>query len=79
MKILSIDTSSKIASVAILEDNKVLKEMHDETEKEHSQTLMPMIKEILEKSEVILDDIDFLATNIGPRLIHRDSNRNSYS
>lgn len=72
MKILSIDTSSKIASVAILEENKVLEEMHDETEKEHSQTLMPMIKEILEKSKVKLDDIGLIATNIGPRVIHRN-------
>lgn len=66
MKILSIDTASKIASVAILEDNNVIEQMHDNTEKEHSITLMPMIKEILEKSNITLDDIDLIATNIGP-------------
>lgn len=72
MKILSIDTSSKIASVAIIDENEVLEEMHDETEKEHSQTLMPMIKKILEKAKVRLDDIGLIATNIGPRVIHRN-------
>lgn len=66
MKILAIDTASKIASVAILEDNRVIQQMNDNTEKEHSITLMPMIKEILEKSKLTLDDIDLIATNIGP-------------
>ena len=48
MKVLSIDTSSKIASVAIIEDGRVLDEMHILSEEEHSQTLMPMIeKELL--------------------------------
>lgn len=79
MKILAIDTASKIASVAILEDSKVVKQMNDTTEKEHSITLMPMIKEILEKTKLTLDDIDLIATNIGPRLIYRNTYRDSNS
>lgn len=79
MKILAIDTSSKIGSVAIIENSKVIAQLHDETEKEHSITLMPMIKEMLEEAHVTLDDIDLIATNIGPRLIYRDTNRNSNS
>lgn len=66
MKILAIDTASKVASVAIIENNHVIEQMNDNTEKEHSITLMPMIKEILEKANITLDDIDLIATNIGP-------------
>ena len=47
MKILSIDTSSSICSIAVLEDNKILKEMHNNNQKEHSETLMPMINEAI--------------------------------
>ena len=43
MKILSIDTSSSICSIAILEDDQILKEVHNNSEREHSETLMPMI------------------------------------
>ena len=39
MKILSIDTSSEIAQVAVLENKTVLKEIHDQSKKEHSETL----------------------------------------
>ena len=79
MKILAIDTASKIASVAIIENSKVIAQLHDETEKEHSISLMPMIKRILEEANITLDNIDLIATNIGPRIIYRNTNRNSNS
>ena len=46
MKILSIDTSSKICSVSILEDTTVILEKHTNDEKTHSQNLMPLIDEL---------------------------------
>lgn len=66
MKVLAIDTSQKICSVAVIEDGKTIKEMHTESEKEHSQTLMPMIKELLESLKITLDDINLLACCKGP-------------
>ena len=66
MKVLAMDTSSKICSVAIIEDNKVLKEMHNESQLEHSQTLMPMIKNILEEQNLKITDMDLFASSIGP-------------
>lgn len=66
MKILSIDTSSRVCSVAILEDDKLIKENHNVSEKEHSQTLMPMIKQTLESINLTLDDIELLACGVGP-------------
>ena len=46
MKILSIDTSSKICTVAVLEDTKLLKEISKDNGLTHSETLMPIIKGI---------------------------------
>ena len=70
MKVLSLDTSSKIASIAVLEGQQVLKQMENQVEKEHSETLMPMIKETLGALDITLDDIDLLACGIGPRIIY---------
>ena len=66
MKILAMDTSSKVCSVAIIDDGKVIKELHNESELEHSQTLMPMIDEILRQAGITLNDINLLACGVGP-------------
>lgn len=66
MKILAIDTSSKICSVSILEDNNVIIEKHNDDEKTHSQKLMPLIDELLKESNLTLDNIDLLACSQGP-------------
>lgn len=66
MKILSIDTSSSICSVAILEDTKIIKEMHNFSEKEHSETLIPMIDELFKTTNLSLDNIGLIACSVGP-------------
>ena len=66
MKILAIDTSSKRCSVAILEDNDILINLHNDDEKTHSVKLMPMIDEAFTKSGLTLDNIDLLACSVGP-------------
>lgn len=66
MKILAIDTSSKICSVSILEDADVIIEKHNDDEKTHSQKLMPLIDETLKESKLTLDKIDLLACCLGP-------------
>ena len=66
MKILAIDTSSSICSVAILEDKTVIIEKHNNDEKTHSQKLMPLIDDILKEANLSLDDIDLLACGQGP-------------
>jgi len=43
MKILSIDTSSKICSVAILENEKILDEINIDNGMTHSENLMPIV------------------------------------
>lgn len=66
MKILAVDTSSSICSVAILEDNNLIIEKHNDDEKTHSQKLMPLIDEIFKESNLSLDDINLLACGQGP-------------
>ncbi len=66
MKILSIDTSSKICSVAVLEDNNVIIEKNIDDSLTHSQRLMPMIDNILNESNMKLTDFDLFSCNVGP-------------
>ena len=66
MKTLAIDTSSKNASVAILEDLNTLIELNNEDEKTHSQKLMPMIDEAFQKMNLSLDDIGLISCSLGP-------------
>ncbi len=66
MKILAIDTSSKICSVSILEDTAVITEKHNDDEKTHSQKLMPIIDMCLKESNLKLENIDLLACSQGP-------------
>lgn len=66
MKILAIDTSSKICSVAILEDNEVIDELNLDDGKTHSENLMPLVDEILKKNNLNLKQIELLACCVGP-------------
>ena len=43
MKILAVDCTAKPASVAVLEDGKVLSSAYTNTGLTHSQTLVPMV------------------------------------
>lgn len=66
MKTLSIDTSSSICSVAILEDNNLIIEKHIGDLTTHSQKLMPLIDEVLHTCKFKLSDFDLLSCSIGP-------------
>ena len=66
LKILAIDTSSKVCSVAITEDTNKIIELENDDEKTHSVKLMPMVDETFNKSGLSLNDIDLLACSVGP-------------
>lgn len=66
MKILGIDTSTMAASVAVIEDNKLICEYTINTKKTHSQKLMPMIENMLKESDLSIKDIDLVGVCIGP-------------
>ncbi|MBO4653367.1 MAG: tRNA (adenosine(37)-N6)-threonylcarbamoyltransferase complex dimerization subunit type 1 TsaB [Lachnospiraceae bacterium] len=66
MKILAIDSSAQVASVAVLSDNAVLAEYSVDYRKTHSQTLLPMIDEVLRMTETAKEDITAIAVAAGP-------------
>lgn len=66
MKILAIDSSAKAASVAITEDKKLLGEFFVNVGLTHSQTLMPMVEDILKNVSLKTSDIDAFAVSTGP-------------
>ncbi len=66
MKILSVDTSSNVASVAITDDEKLICEITVNTKKTHSQMLMPMIDSALKQAELEISDIDLIVSANGP-------------
>lgn len=66
MKVLAIDTSSIVATAAIIDEQKLVCEYVLNHKKTHSQKLMPIIKEILNASELSVKDIDLFAVAIGP-------------
>lgn len=66
MKVLAVDTSSVVATVALMEDERLLGEYSINNKKTHSQKLMVMIKEILAGLELKPSDIDVYAASIGP-------------
>lgn len=66
MKVLAIDTSSIVATVAIIDEEKILCEYVLNHKKTHSQKLMPIIEHTLNSTELKISDIDIFAVVIGP-------------
>lgn len=66
MKILSLDSTSVTASVAITENGKTLAENFINNGLTHSQTLMPLAEKTLADSGVAINDIDLFAVTVGP-------------
>ena len=66
MKILGIDTSSMAASVAVIEDDKLICEYTINTKKTHSQKLMQMIENMLNLSDLTINEMDAVAVCVGP-------------
>lgn len=66
MKILAIDSSGLVASVAVVTDEDVIAEYTFNYKKTHSITLMPMVEEIIKKLELDLNEIDGIAVSAGP-------------
>ena len=59
MKILAIDSSGLTASVALVEDSLTIAEYTVNYKKTHSQTLLPMIDEMVKMTETDLQTIDW--------------------
>lgn len=66
MKILSIDSSGLVAGVALMSDNVLVGEYTIHNKKTHSQTLLPMIADMLAMAEVKPEELDAVAVSAGP-------------
>lgn len=66
MKILALDSSGLVASVAVTENDRLLAEYTVNYKKTHSQTLLPMLDEICKMIELDLESIDAIAVAAGP-------------
>lgn len=66
MKILGIESSSLVASVAVVTDDELTAEYTVNFRKTHSQTLLPMIDEIKTMLGLELETLDAIAVSGGP-------------
>ena len=66
MRVLAIDSSGLTATVAIVEDDQTIAEYTTNYKKTHSQTLLPMIDEMVRMVDADLAEIDALAVAGGP-------------
>ena len=66
MKILAFETSAKAASVALLENGKLLGESYQNTGLTHSQTLMVMAEDLLKVCNLTAKDVEAVAVAAGP-------------
>ena len=66
MRILAIETSALECSVALLDGDTILGEFSVNNKKTHSQMLMPMLSDLMDRSGVIIDSVDAIAVAGGP-------------
>ena len=66
MKILSVDSSAIVASVALCEDECLLAEYTLNNKNTHSETLLPMVESMLSFFSLEACDIDLFAVSSGP-------------
>lgn len=66
MRVLAVDTSSNVATVAVMENELLLGEYILNHKKTHSQKIMMMIEQLLSDLELTVNDIDVFAAAVGP-------------
>ena len=66
MRILALDSSGLVASVAVVEDEQTVAEYTVNYKKTHSQTLLPMLDEVAKMIELDLKEVDAIAVAGGP-------------
>ena len=70
MRILALDSSGLVASVAVAEadgkEEQLIAEYTVNYKKTHSQTLLPMLDEVAKMTELDMESIDAIAVAAGP-------------
>ena len=66
MRILALDTSGLVVSAAVAEDDRLVAETFLHYQKTHSQTLLPLLADMLSRVGMDVNDMDVLALAMGP-------------
>lgn len=66
MKVLALDTSTIMTTVAVLDENNLLGEYSLNQDMSHSEKLVPMIEEVLDSIDLKIKDIDLFGVATGP-------------
>ena len=66
MKLLALETSAHVASVAIVDETGLIGELTLHTEMTHSQKLMPAIESLMAQLDLKIADMDGIAVASGP-------------
>jgi tRNA threonylcarbamoyladenosine biosynthesis protein TsaB len=65
MKLIAIETSTNLASVAVTDGKHILSEQHLE-KASHAKVVLPLIENLLAKMDLSLSNIDAIAYGMGP-------------
>ena len=66
MRILAFETSAKAASVALLQEGRLLGEYMQNSGQTHSRTIMQMAQDLLRNCDLTANDVDAVACAAGP-------------
>ncbi|MDO4493398.1 MAG: tRNA (adenosine(37)-N6)-threonylcarbamoyltransferase complex dimerization subunit type 1 TsaB [Clostridia bacterium] len=66
MRILALDTTAAVASVALWADGAVVAEKTGDSKRKHAETIVPLVDELLRENGLTAKDIDLFAADIGP-------------
>lgn len=66
MLLLAIESSGLVASIALMTEDKLIGEYTTNFKKTHSQTLLPMMDEVVKMTGLCLDDVDAIVISGGP-------------
>ena len=65
MNILSIDTSGQLLSIALLKNDSLTEESYS-SDKKHSENILPLLKKLMDKSDINFGDLNGVAFGAGP-------------
>lgn len=65
MHVLGVDAATPIASAGLIHDGRVLAEAAG-TGANHVESLLPLVRDVLDRSHVALEDLDGIGLTIGP-------------
>lgn len=66
MIVLSIDTTCKVASCALTNNNELIEQITLVSEKTHSETILSEIDKLFIKANMKIGDVDLFAVTVGP-------------